>query len=264
MLPAGAHRARGGTVPADGGARVPVRFIGIDGPRWFLRALIAGPPAVGDAAVFEVGVHGLHQELHRLLGRLKYRTSYGQNVLKHSIEVAHLAGLMASELGADVRIAKRAGLLHDIGKAVDHEVEGTHAQIGTDLAKRYRENKDIIHCIQAHHNDIEPQTVEAILVQAADAISGARPGARREMLESYVRRLEDLERISNSFKGVEKCFAVQAGREIRIIVQPNVVGDDQATMLAHEVARKIESEMTYPGQIKVTVIREIRTSEFAR
>ena len=218
----------------------------------------------GDAAVFEVGVHGLHQELHRLLGRLKYRTSYGQNVLKHSIEVAHLAGLMASELGADVRLAKRAGLLHDIGKAVDHEIEGTHAQIGTDLAKRYRENKDIIHCIQAHHNDIEPQTVEAILVQAADAISGARPGARRETLENYIKRLQKLEEIANSFNGVERSFAIQAGREVRIIVKPEDVTDEGTILMAKDIAKKIEAEMEYPGQIKVNVIRELRSVEFAK
>jgi ribonucrease Y len=218
----------------------------------------------GDAAVFEVGVHGLHQELHRLLGRLKYRTSYGQNVLKHSIEVAHLAGLMASELGADVRIAKRAGLLHDIGKAVDHEVEGTHTQIGTDLAKRFRESKDIVHAIEAHHNDIEATTVEAILVQAADAISGARPGARRETLESYIKRLQKLEEIANSFAGVERSFAIQAGREVRIIVKPEDVNDEGTILLAKEIAKKIEGEMEYPGQIKVNVIRELRSVEFAK
>lgn len=218
----------------------------------------------GDAAVFEVGVHGLHQELHRLLGRLKYRTSYGQNVLKHSIEVAHLAGLMASELGADVRIAKRAGLLHDIGKAVDHEVEGTHVQIGTDLAKRFRESKDIIHGIQAHHNDIEATTIEAILVQAADAISGARPGARRESLENYIKRLQKLEEIANSFAGVERSFAIQAGREVRIIVKPEDVNDEGTVLMAKEIAKKIEAEMEYPGQIKVNVIRELRSVDFAK
>ena len=218
----------------------------------------------GDNAVFEVGVHGLHQELHRLLGRLKYRTSYGQNVLKHSIEVAHLAGLMATELGADVRIAKRAGLLHDIGKAVDHEVEGTHVQIGTDLAKRYRESKEIIHCIQAHHNDIEPTTIEAIIVQAADAISGARPGARRETLESYIKRLQKLEEIANSFEGVERSFAIQAGREVRIIVKPEDVNDEGTILMAKDIAKKIEAEMEYPGQIKVNVIRELRSVEFAK
>lgn len=218
----------------------------------------------GDAAVFEVGVHGLHQELHRLLGRLKYRTSYGQNVLKHSIEVAHLAGLMASELGADVRIAKRAGLLHDIGKAVDHEVEGTHTQIGTDLAKRFRESKEIVHAIQAHHNDIEPTTVEAILVQAADAVSGARPGARRETLENYIKRLQKLEEIANSFTGVERSFAIQAGREVRIIVKPEDINDEGTILLAKDIAKKIEGEMEYPGQIKVNVIRELRSVEFAK
>ena len=185
-------------------------------------------------------------------------------MLKHSIEVAHLAGLMASELGADVRLAKRAGLLHDIGKAVDHEIEGTHAQIGTDLAKRYRENKDIIHCIQAHHNDIEPQTVEAILVQAADAISGARPGARRETLENYIKRLQKLEEIANSFNGVERSFAIQAGREVRIIVKPEDVTDEGTILMAKDIAKKIEAEMEYPGQIKVNVIRELRSVEFAK
>ncbi len=218
----------------------------------------------GDNAVFEVGVHGLHQELHRLLGRLKYRTSYGQNVLKHSIEVSHLAGLMATELGADVRIAKRAGLLHDIGKAVDHEVEGTHVQIGTDLAKRYRESKEIIHCIQAHHNDVEPTTIEAIIVQAADAISGARPGARRETLESYIKRLQKLEEIANSFEGVERSFAIQAGREVRIVVKPEDVSDEGTILMAKEIAKKIEDEMEYPGQIKVNVIRELRSVEIAK
>jgi ribonucrease Y len=195
---------------------------------------------------------------------LKFRTSYGQNVLKHSIEVAHLAGLMASELGADVRIAKRAGLLHDIGKAVDHEVEGTHVQIGTDLAKRFRESKEIIHAIQAHHNDIEATTIEAILVQAADAISGARPGARRETLENYIKRLQKLEEIANSFPGVERSFAIQAGREVRIIVKPEDINDEGTILMAKEIAKKIEAEMEYPGQIKVNVIRELRSVEFAK
>lgn len=218
----------------------------------------------GEAAMFEAGVYGLHPDLIKLLGRLKYRTSYGQNVLKHSLEVSHLAGIMASELGADVNIAKRAGLLHDIGKAVDHEVEGTHITIGADLAKKYKENKDIIHCIAAHHNDIEPQTVEAVLIQCADAISGARPGARRESLDNYVKRLEKLESIANGFKGVDKSFAIQAGREVRIIVKPEVVDDDGTVLLAKDIAKQIEKEMEYPGQIKVNVIREMRSVEFAK
>jgi ribonuclease Y len=218
----------------------------------------------GQKAIFEVGVHGIHPELVKLIGMLKYRYSYAQNVLMHSIEAAFICGAMAAELGLNEKQARRAALLHDIGKALTHEVEGSHAIIGADIARKYGESAKVVNAIAAHHEEVKAETILAPLVDAADALSGARPGARREMLESYVRRLEDLERISNSFKGVEKCFAVQAGREIRIIVQPNVVGDDQATMLAHEVARKIESEMTYPGQIKVTVIREIRTSEFAR
>lgn len=218
----------------------------------------------GESAMFEAGVYGLHPDLIKLLGRLKYRTSYGQNVLKHSLEVSHLAGIMASELGADVNIAKRAGLLHDIGKAVDHEVEGTHISIGADLAKKYKENKAIIHCIAAHHNDVESQTVEAVLVQCADAISGARPGARRESLDNYVKRLEKLESIANGFKGVEKSFAIQAGREVRIIVKPEVVDDDGTVILAKDIAKQIEKEMEYPGQIKVNVIREMRSIEYAK
>jgi ribonuclease Y len=218
----------------------------------------------GDQAAFEVGVHGIHPELIKLLGKLKYRTSYGQNVLKHSIEVAHLAGIMAAELGADQKFAKRAGLLHDIGKAVDHEMEGPHIQIGADLAKRYRENANIVHAILAHHGDIEANTVEAILVQAADAISAARPGARRETLEAYIRRLEKLEDIANSFAGVEKSFAIQAGREIRIIVKPDKVNDDQALFMAKEMVKRVEEELEYPGQIKVNVIRETRAIEYAR
>lgn len=218
----------------------------------------------GEAAMFEAGVYGLHPDIIKLLGRLKYRTSYGQNVLKHSLEVSHLAGLMASELGVDVNLAKRGGLLHDIGKAVDHEVEGTHISIGADLAKKYKESKEVIHCIAAHHNDIEPTTIEAILVQCADAISGARPGARRESLDNYVKRLEKLESIANSFKGVEKSFAIQAGREVRIIVKPEEVDDSATIFMAKEIAKQIEQDMEYPGQIKVNVIREMRSVEFAK
>lgn len=218
----------------------------------------------GESAVFEVGIHNIHPELVRLLGRLKYRTSYGQNVLKHSLEVSFIAGLLAGELGADVTLAKRAGLLHDIGKAVDHEVEGTHIQIGVDLAKKYRESSGVIHCIAAHHNDIDPNTIEAVLVQAADAISGARPGARRETLSNYIKRLEKLEEIANSFSGAEKCFAIQAGREIRIIVKPDQVSEEASVLLAKDIAKRIEDDMVYPGQIKVNVVRETRTVEYAK
>lgn len=218
----------------------------------------------GEQALFETGMHGIHHELVKLLGRLKFRTSYGQNVLNHSLEVSHLAGLMAAELGADIALAKRAGLLHDIGKAVDHEVEGPHIQIGGDLAKKYRENAEVVHAIMAHHGDIEARTVEAVLVQAADAISAARPGARREILENYIKRLSKLEEIADSFAGVEKSFAIQAGREIRIIVKPEDVNDVGASLMAKDIVKKIEKELDYPGQIKVNVIRETRATEYAK
>jgi ribonuclease Y len=218
----------------------------------------------GQKAIFEVGVHGVHPEIIKLLGMLKYRYSYAQNVLTHSIEAAFICGMMAAELGINEKQARRAALLHDIGKALTHEIEGSHAIIGADLARKYGESAKIVNAIAAHHEEVKAETILAPLVDAADAISGARPGARREVLESYVRRLEDLERISNSFRGVEKSFAVQAGREIRILVEPGQISDDQAAALARDVARKIESEVTYPGQIKVTVIRELRASEYAR
>ncbi|MEG2274004.1 MAG: ribonuclease Y, partial [Clostridia bacterium] len=224
----------------------------------------AGIKEAGEEAAFDVGIHGLHPEIIKLLGRLKYRTSYGQNVLKHALEVSSLASIMAAELGIDPRIAKRAGLLHDIGKAVDHELEGTHIQIGVDIAKKYHESPEVIHAIAAHHNDIAPETIEAVLVQAADAISSARPGARRESLENYVKRIEKLEIIAKSFDGVEQTFAIQAGREIRVMVKPEQVNDAAMVFLAKEIAEKLESELEYPGQIKVNVIREVRSVEYAK
>ena len=220
--------------------------------------------AEGERAVFETGVHGLHPDIIKLLGRMKYRTSYGQNVLSHSIEVSHIAGLLASELGVNVSIAKRAGLLHDIGKAIDHEVEGSHVTIGVDLARKYKESEEVIHAIEAHHGDVEPHSIIAVLVQAADSISAARPGARRENIENYVKRLEKLEEVSKSFSGVESCYAIQAGREIRIMVKPEEVTEDQMTLLARDIAKKIESELTYPGQIKVHLLRETKAVEFAK
>lgn len=218
----------------------------------------------GERAVIETGVHGIHPDLMRLLGRMRYRTSYGQNVLDHSIEVSQIAGIMASELGLDPTLAKRAGLLHDIGKALTHEIEGSHVAIGVDLARKFKENNDVIHAIEAHHGDVEAKTVVACLVQAADAVSAARPGARRENLENYIKRLEKLEGIANSFEGVEKCFAIQAGREIRIMLRPEIISDDQMVIAAREIAKKIEDEMEYPGQIKVNVIRETRAIEYAK
>ena len=218
----------------------------------------------GENATFETGVHGLHPEIIKLLGKLRFRTSYGQNVLKHSIEVSHIAGLIAGELGADITMAKRAGLLHDLGKAADHEMEGSHVTIGADLAKKYKESKDIVHAIMAHHGDIEATTVVAVIVQAADAISAARPGARRENIESYIKRLEKLEEIANSFEGVEKSFAIQAGREVRIMVSPENIKDDSITLIARDIVKKIENELEYPGQIKVNVIRETRAVEYAK
>ena len=218
----------------------------------------------GENAVYESGVINMHPELIKILGRLKFRTSYGQNVLKHSLEVCHLAGLLASELGANVKIAKRAGLLHDIGKALDHEQEGTHVSIGVELAKKYKESAEVVHCIEAHHGDVEFRSLEAIIVQTADAISSSRPGARRELLDAYIKRLENLENIANSFKGVEKSYAIQAGREIRIMVKPEEIDDKKMVFLAKDIARKIESELQYPGQIKVNVIRETRASDVAK
>ena len=218
----------------------------------------------GDQAAFDTGIHDLHPELVRTLGRLRYRTSYGQNVLNHSLEVAYLSGVMASELGLDPVPAKRAGLLHDLGKAVDHEVEGSHAVIGADLARRFGEKPSIVHAIEAHHNDIEPNSVLDVLVQAADAVSAARPGARKETLDAYIKRLEKLEEIANSYKGVERTYAIQAGREVRVMVQPELVDEAQTTVLAHDIAKRIEDEMQYPGQVKVVVIRESRAIGIAK
>ena len=220
--------------------------------------------AEGERAVFETNVHGLHPELVKLLGRMKYRTSYGQNVLNHSIEVAHIAGLLAAELGVDVQTAKRAGLLHDLGKSIDHEVEGSHVTIGVDIARKYKESPEVIHAIEAHHGDVEAHSVIACLVQAADAISASRPGARRENIENYVKRLEKLEEVTRSFPGIDSCYAIQAGREIRVMVKPDEVSEDQMVLLARDIAKKIESELTYPGQIKVHVLRETKAVEYAK
>ncbi len=218
----------------------------------------------GERAVIDAGVNGIHPEIVKLLGRLKYRTSFGQNVLNHSLEVSYLAGLMAAEIGADVKLAKRAGLLHDIGKALDHEMEGSHVEFGVEFAKKYKENDQVIHAIQAHHGDVEAKTVVACLVQAADAISAARPGARRENVQNYIKRLEKLEEISSSFEGVERSFAIQAGREVRIMIKPEVISDDQMALVAHDIVKKIESELDYPGQIKVNLIRESRAVDYAK
>ena len=219
---------------------------------------------VGERAVVDAGVNGLHPELIKLLGKLKYRTSYGQNVLNHSLEVSYLAGLMAAEIGADVKTAKRAGLLHDIGKALDHEFDGSHIELGVEYAKKYKENENVVHAIAAHHGDVEAKTVIACIVQAADAISAARPGARRENLENYIKRLEKLEEVASSFEGVDRCYAIQAGREVRVIVKPEVISDDKMVLLARDICKKIESDLEYPGQIKVNIIRESRAIEYAK
>lgn len=218
----------------------------------------------GERAVIDSGVNSVHPELVKLLGKLKYRTSYGQNVLNHSLEVSYIAGLMAAEIGADVKLAKRAGLLHDIGKAIDHEVDGSHVELGVEAAKKYRENEGVIHAIQAHHGDVEPKTIVACLVQAADAISAARPGARRENVQNYIKRLEMLEEISSSFEGVERSFAIQAGREVRIMVKPDIISDDKMVLVARDIVQKIENELEYPGQIKVNIIRETRATDYAK
>ena len=218
----------------------------------------------GEDACDQTNIHGLHPELVKLLGRLKYRTSYGQNVLKHSIEVAHMAGMLAADIGADVKIAKRGGLLHDIGKAIDHEMEGNHVELGVQMAKKYKEKREVIHCIEAHHNDVEPSTVEALLVQAGDAISAAKPGARRESVENYIKRLENLEAIANSFDGIEKSFAIQAGREIRVLVKPEVIDEDKMLLTSKEIIKKIQEELEYPGTIKVNLIRETRVVDYAK
>ena len=218
----------------------------------------------GERAVLETGVNNLHPDLIKLIGKLKYRTSYGQNVLNHSIEVSNLARIMADELGLNSKIARRAGLLHDIGKALDHDMEGTHVEIGVDVLKKYKENDLVINAVQAHHGDVEPVNIESVLVQAADAISASRPGARRETLETYIKRLEQLEEIADSFEGVEKSFAIQAGREVRLMVKPEKVSDSEMVIMARDVAKKIESEMEYPGQIKVNIVRETRAIEFAK
>ncbi len=218
----------------------------------------------GEAATLEVGVHGIHPELIRLLGKMKFRTSYGQNALRHSVEVAHLTGLLAGEIGADVRMAKRAGLLHDIGKSVDHDMEGSHIQLGVDLCRKYKESALVINAVESHHGDVEPESLIACLVQAADAISAARPGARRETLETYTNRLKQLEDISNGFKGVDKSFAIQAGREVRVMVVPDQINDDEMVLLARDISKQIEAELQYPGQIKVNVIRESRVTDYAK
>ncbi|MDR0978781.1 MAG: ribonuclease Y, partial [Lachnospiraceae bacterium] len=218
----------------------------------------------GERAVLETGVNGLHPDVVKLIGKLKYRTSYGQNVLNHSIEVSNLARIMAEELGLDSKVARRAGLLHDIGKALDHDMEGTHVEIGVDILKKYKENDIIINAVQAHHNDVDPKSLEAVLIQAADAISASRPGARRETLDAYIKRLEKLEEIADSFEGVEKSFAIQAGREVRLVVKPEKISEEQMVIMARDVAKRVEDEMEYPGQIKVNVIRETRAVEYAK